>query len=139
MMTWIGYFYFHTKLFRFAVEDSPQNIVFEEGQVSKEGAPLIKGGTLEKLIERLTYHRYVDPSFVRTFLTTYRSFCEPHDLLSLLISRYPFVNPFFYPRQDSSGILLYISHPDIFLSFLIFEVWFQCQITRAKICSLKKC
>ena len=45
-------------VYRFVVTDSEENIVFEDNLQSRSVIPIIKGGTVVKLIERLTYHMY---------------------------------------------------------------------------------
>lgn len=60
---------------RFAEEDSEDNIVFEKREGSSSVIPQIKGGTLLKLVERLTHHKYAG---------TYLLGCHDHFTTSMV-------------------------------------------------------
>ncbi|KAG6845125.1 hypothetical protein H0H87_000552 [Tephrocybe sp. NHM501043] len=48
----------------------------------------VKGGTLPALVERLTAHDQVDPSFNQAFLMTFKSFTTVNELFDLLVARF---------------------------------------------------
>ena len=52
-----------------------------------------RGGTLTKLVERLTFDKYVDTNYLQQFLLTYRTFTSPRELLALLVERYEMSDP----------------------------------------------
>ncbi len=64
--------------------DSP-DLLFVKQEGSK--VPIVKGGTLEKLIDRLVPEKYPDPEYLGQFLLTYRSFTTPEKILETLIQK----------------------------------------------------
>lgn len=88
--------------YRFALPDSPHNIVFEEQAENSSDVPLVRGGVLLKLVERLTYHTYVDTRFMKTFMMTYRDFTTPQELHDLLIERFNIPDPV-VENKDGEG------------------------------------
>lgn len=67
----------------FSEPDSDENIV-----LSDENHKVVVYATIPKLVERLTYERHSDPTFVSAFLLTHRLMMDSSQLADLLIQRY---------------------------------------------------
>lgn len=93
------------RVYLFLEEDQPnQNIMFEG--TTPEGRPLLRGATIEKLVQRMTYEKFPDPEFVVAFLTTYRRYATPSELLDLLMIRYNTPPPNRMALEDFKAILI---------------------------------
>lgn len=55
---------------------------------TKTSPPVLRGGTLEALVEQLTRHDKLDSNFNGTFLLTYRSFTTARELFEMLVARF---------------------------------------------------
>eukprot|EP01125_Pyxidicula_operculata_P008820 TRINITY_DN2925_c0_g4_i2.p1 TRINITY_DN2925_c0_g4~~TRINITY_DN2925_c0_g4_i2.p1 ORF type:complete len:1285 (-),score=312.73 TRINITY_DN2925_c0_g4_i2:27-3881(-) len=58
--------------------------------LNEYGHPEISGANLSQLVERLTYHQFIDLEFTNAFLLTYRLFTTPEKFLKCLMNRYHF-------------------------------------------------
>ncbi|CAF3768719.1 unnamed protein product [Rotaria sp. Silwood1] len=92
--------------YKFCAPNLPTNILIDyqtNDKSSSSSSFIIRGATIEKLIEHLTHHQLLHPRFVKSFLMTYKSYCTPLELLNLLIERYNIPEPasaYLYTEQQ---------------------------------------
>ncbi|CAK5270285.1 unnamed protein product [Mycena citricolor] len=54
--------------------------------IDQDGA--VRAGTISALVERLTAHEQADPTFIKSFLMTFKSFTTVDELFDLLVQRF---------------------------------------------------
>ncbi|CAF4591890.1 unnamed protein product, partial [Rotaria sp. Silwood2] len=94
--------------YKFCAPNLSTNILIDyhtndKSSSSSSSSFIIRGATIEKLIEHLTHHQLLHPRFVKSFLMTYKSYCTPLELLNLLIERYNIPEPasaYLYTEQQ---------------------------------------
>lgn len=57
-------------------------------EIVNDAKNYLRGGTLQALVERLTYHSSMNPTFTTAMLLTFRSFTTPQDLFQELVRRF---------------------------------------------------
>ena len=95
----------------------------------EDALPIIKGGVVEQLVERLTHAGFPDPEYVTAFLLTYRSFIEPEDLMDMLIKNFTVPEPashkdrefleYFHDTVRKPIQFRYDRYPHFFLSHML--------------------
>lgn len=87
--TYLDFYSLLPSQYGFTEPDTDSNIRFIDNKSkSYTSIPTIAQGTLAKLVERVTYHKYTDLALVKQFLTTFRFFAKPREILELLMQRY---------------------------------------------------
>jgi son of sevenless-like protein len=88
------------RVWKFEEPDTDDTVML--GGMDADGVQLVSGASLYKIIQRITFAQYPDPSFVTTFLLTYRLFLSPLEVLELLLLRFDTPPP---PECDEAAFL----------------------------------
>ncbi|KAE9980590.1 hypothetical protein BLS_004135 [Venturia inaequalis] len=87
-----------------ANEDLPDFLRLDhEGEImydTKNNPPMLRGGTIDALVEQLTRHDRLDSGFNGTFLLTYRSFTTAKELFEMLVKRWSIQPPLGISQED---------------------------------------
>jgi son of sevenless-like protein len=87
-----------------ANEDVPDFLRLDhEGEImydTKNNPPMLRGGTIDGLVEQLTRHDRLDSGFNGTFLLTYRSFTSAKELFEMLVKRWSIQPPTGLSQDD---------------------------------------
>lgn len=97
-----------------------RDLIFRKSEDGQFDTTMIKAGTLEKLVEKLTYYRLPSGDYISAFLLTYRSFTNASVLLDLLIRRYNVEPPM--DIDDEKQRSLYFSRKIIPIRLRVFNV-----------------
>ena len=110
-------------------EESPPFLKLDhEGEISydtKTNPPQLRGGTLTALVEQLTRHDRLDPSFNNTFLLTYQSFTSASELFELLVKRFSIQPPRAISEDDYKTWVEKKQKPVRFRVVNILKSWFD--------------
>ncbi|KAL1407333.1 cell division cycle-related protein [Vanrija albida] len=66
---------------------------YPPGEIVEDDNGILKAGTIQVLVERLTAHTAADTNFFKAFMLTYRSFVTTDELIDLLIERFDITPP----------------------------------------------
>lgn len=66
---------------------------YPPGEIVEDDNHVLKAGTIQVLVERLTAHTAADTNFFKAFMLTYRSFVTTEELIDLLIERFDIQPP----------------------------------------------
>lgn len=61
---------------------------YDESQIRIDPDGSVRAGTTAALVERLTAHEHGDPTFIKNFLMTFKSFMTLDELFDLLVARF---------------------------------------------------
>eukprot|EP01117_Protostelium_nocturnum_P009844 TRINITY_DN3510_c0_g1_i1.p1 TRINITY_DN3510_c0_g1~~TRINITY_DN3510_c0_g1_i1.p1 ORF type:complete len:948 (+),score=371.20 TRINITY_DN3510_c0_g1_i1:310-3153(+) len=111
----------------FSSPDTKENIIFDDRKMSSEieQEKPIKAATLEKLVEHLTFPKFVDPVYAVDFLLTYRSFCTPEQLLNLLIERFDVPEPLNMDNSEKEVYQNGVVKPIRLRVFNVIKMWVE--------------
>lgn len=111
------------------VEEIPEFLKLDhEGEISydhKSNPPVLRGGTLQGLVEQLTRHDRLDPAFNNTFLLTYRSFTTASELFEMLVKRWSIQPPYGLAKEDYQTWVDKKQKPIRFRVVNILKSWFD--------------
>ena len=99
-----------------------------EGEISydsKASPAVLRGGTLQGLVEQLTRHDRLDPAFNNTFLLTYRSFTTAPELFEMLVKRWSIQPPPGLAKEDYQVWVDRKQKPIRFRVVNILKSWFD--------------
>jgi len=92
----------------------------------EDSPPIIKGGVVEQLVERLTYAKFPDPEYVTAFLLTYRSFISPEEFMAMMMQNFHVPDPVLH--QDREFLEYYhdtVRKPIQFRTCNTFKLWVE--------------